>query len=115
MKPLTGWPQGILPLLQRRVARVANAISVAKFYIGRGRDAHERKRYHGADDVIPLYLTTSVVLSMDVEDYLINRFYDHPKCDNDASHAGGGISQGSEHFVYVAIWYLRMRPYRRNR
>ena len=100
----TGWPSDVIPGLIRQVRRAVNSGEVSEFYIGRTAHLSQRKSRHGADDFQHIYKTTSVNNSEEVEQALINAFYDHPKCSNLADDSRGGVSEGREHYVYVAIW-----------
>jgi hypothetical protein len=79
--------------------------SLKRFYLGRAAYPQARQSQHRADDLIPLYKTRSVEHLLDVEDALIQRFFDHPKCGNEAPHSGGNISAAPIHFVYLAFWW----------
>lgn len=104
-KVLTGWPQKVIPKLKVKIDRLASEKSVKLFYIGRTSDIDATLSRHGCDDIIPLYQTSSFNNAADVEHELINYFYDYDKCDNDAPHSGGGVSEEYSDFVYVAIWH----------
>jgi len=103
--PLTGWPKCVLQELIRYIEYIANRREINEFYIGRGIDLDERRRQHGCDDIIALYETDSIDNAIEVENALINRFYGHPKCSNDAPHGGGGVSEEYKYQVYLAIWF----------
>jgi hypothetical protein len=105
MDPLTGWPDEVLPELTRIVSTIANNKNVSKFYIGRGVDLSERKSKHSCDEIIAIYSTDSIDNAIEVEEYLIKTFYSHPKCDNEAPHGGGGVSEEYGSYVYAAIWF----------
>jgi hypothetical protein len=104
MKPLTGWPKDVFPVLVRLVDFIAKQRAVKEFYTGRGADPSERRSYHGSDDIVAIYFTDSVDNAIVVESALIKTFYDHPKCSNDAPHGGGGVTEEYGSYVYVAIW-----------
>jgi hypothetical protein len=104
MKPLTGWPKDVFPVLVQLVDFIANDRAVKEFYTGRGVDPSERRSYHGSDDIAAIYFTDSVDNAIVVESALIKTFYDHPKCSNDAPHGGGGVTEEYGSYVYVAIW-----------
>ncbi len=106
MEPLTGYPKNVLPRLAQIVYSIVNDMSVSQFYIGRAVDPYKRMIEHGSDNIIPIYYTESIDHAIDIEDALINRFYNHPKCDNDAPHGGGGVSEEYGSYVYVAVWRL---------
>ena len=100
----TGWPSDVVPRLRGRVRRVVNSSDVFEFYIGRTAHPGPRKSQHGADDLLPLYETTSINNSKRVEQALLGSFRDHFKCSNEAMDARGGVSEGRWHCVYLAIW-----------
>ena len=79
MKPLTGWPKDVFPVLVQLVDSIANDRAVKEFYIGRGADPSERRSYHGSDDIVAIYFTDSVDNAIVVESALIKTFYNHPK------------------------------------
>jgi hypothetical protein len=105
MNPLTGWPKDVFPALVRLVDSIANHRSVKEFYIGRGVDPSERKSYHGSDDIATIHFTDSVDNAIAIESALIETFYSHQKCSNDALHGGGGVTEEYGSYVYVAIWF----------
>lgn len=100
----TGWPIDVIPDLIRQVRRAVRSNKISAFYIGRTAHPSQRKSWHGADDLRPIYKTTSVYNLEEVEQALIEAFYDHPKCRNEAHHSGGGVSDAKRHFVYIAVW-----------
>lgn len=104
MEPLTGYPRYVIPKLIQVVNSIANDRSISLFYIGRAVDPRKRMIEHDSDSVMPIYYTESVDHAINVEDVLIDYFYEHPKCDNDAPHGGGGISEDYGNYVYVAVW-----------
>lgn len=104
MEPLSGYPRNVFPRLVQVVNSIANDRSVRLFYIGRTVDPYKRMIEHDSDNIIPIYSTESIDHAIDIEDALIEHFYNHPKCDNDAPHGGGGISEEYGNYVYVAIW-----------
>ena len=83
---------------------MANSREVAEFYIGRTARPTRREYELGADDLRTIYKTTSANNSEEVEQALIDSFYHHPKCSNESPHSGGGVAEGRQHWVYVAIW-----------
>ena len=101
---VTGWPNEVIQRLRNRVRRVANSDRVAEFYIGRTAYPTQTKSRHGADDLHPIYKTTSVNNSEVVEQALLDRFFDHPKCNNVSRDSRGGVADGNLHYVYVAVW-----------
>lgn len=104
MEPLTGYPRDVFSRLIRRVNSIVNDWYVREFYIGRTIDPSKRKTEHDSDDIIPVYLTESIKHAIGIENALIDYFYEHPKCDNDAPHGGGGVSEEYGNYVYVAVW-----------
>lgn len=103
--PLTGWPDDIYPQLKKNVRLIVNDEGVKKFYIGRSVDPSQRASEHGCDEIISLYYSDSVDNAKKVESYLIENFYYHPKCVNEAPHSGGGTSEEYGNYVYLAIWW----------
>ena len=101
---ITGWPTDVLQGLKRVVRRVTNLDEVSEFYIGRTAHPTQTRSRHGADELLRIYRTRSVDHSEEVEQVLLDTFYDHRKCSNDSPHSGGGVSEASLHYVYVAVW-----------
>jgi hypothetical protein len=102
--PLKGWPASIISVLKREVADFIEDPEIKWFYIGRTNNLAASKSRHGSDDILSLYETDSAENAMDVEDVLIKKFHNHPKCNNDAKHSGGGATDGFINYVYIAIW-----------
>jgi hypothetical protein len=105
MEPLTGYPRDVFLKLVEIVDTIANERATRMFYIGRCVDPRKRMLEHGSDIIYPIYYTESVDHAITVEDALINHFYDYQKCDNDAPHGGGGVSEEYGNYVYVAAWF----------
>lgn len=99
----TGTPDEVSEELRRSVAAMVRAEEIVEFYIGRT-NVEGRVPKHGADVARCVYETDSVESSKDVEDDLIKFFYDQPKRNNRANHAGGNVGPGRQH-VYVALWF----------
>lgn len=104
MEPLTGYPGNVFLKLVGIVDSIANNRDVEEFYIGRTVDPYKRMVEHDSDTIFPIYSTDSADHAIEVEDGLIGRFYNHPKCSNDASHGGGGVSEEYGNYVYVVVW-----------
>lgn len=105
MKLRSGWPSDVISGLKRRVRHIANSDEVSIFYIGRTTDLIASRSRHRCHDIIPIYKTSSADHATQIEYELIDTFYDHPKCDNDAPHSGGGVADDYTNYVYVAVWY----------
>lgn len=105
MEPLTGWPNDVLPELISIVDSIANDRDIKEFYIGRSVDPIQRKSFHDSDDIVCIYFSDSVDNAIAVESVLIEEFYSHPKCSNDAPHGGGGVTTEYGNYVYVAVWF----------
>ncbi len=105
MMPLRGWPSSEMSKLKARVRGISRRRAVSAFYIGRTVDLDATYHRHGCDDILPVYETASIGHASEVETELIRTFISHPKCDNDATHAGGGVSEEYVYYVYVAVWY----------
>ena len=106
--PLKGWPYDVIPLITGFIREdLYEYDNLHMFYIGRCGISQLDSRFsdHGAEEIIPIYQTTSVDNAIEVEDALINTFYEHDKCDNDAENGGGGVSEDVEHYVYLALWW----------
>jgi hypothetical protein len=101
--PITGRPSEVIEYLCSVISCNIKRSQFDEFYVGRSGNLIETRRRHGCDLIYPLYKTSSVGFAMDVEDYLINKFYDHPKCSNDARHCGGGVC-ALIFLVYIALW-----------
>ena len=102
---ISGWPSHVILRLARLARYIVSKNEVHSFYIGRTTDLIASRSRHGCDDIIPIYETTSADHAMQIEYELIDTFYDHPKCINDAPHSGGGVADGYINFVYVAVWH----------
>jgi len=79
--------------------------NVAGFKIGRSIDVPKRGCSHGCDAIFTVFNTSSTNFALQAEHTLINHFYNHPKCWNQAAHSGGNLSRDYYQNVYVAVWY----------
>ncbi len=105
LEPLRGWPGEVAHPVADRVDEIVADPAIDQFYIGRTANLVATRSRHDADWVIPLYSTSSVDNSIDLEEWLIGEFLDYSKNDNVADHGGGGISSHPTHLVYLAVWY----------
>ncbi len=104
--PLKGWPADVIPNLKRNyVPPIIGIRKLREFYIGRTDNLAATRSRHDADDIIPLYETDSADNAIEVEEALIQAFYDYVKCSNENDHAGGGASDSFVNYVYIAMWY----------
>ena len=104
--PLRGLPRDVVEDLAEYISEVVDAEKVDQFYIGRTTDIPSTINRHDPEDMIKLYETESTDNAIEVEDTLIKAFYNHPKCDNDNPHGGGGVSIEFVSNVYLALWYV---------
>ena len=105
MQVETGWPSAVISKLIRKVSAVANNRAVQEFYIGRTSDPQQCVGRHGCHVIDAIYYTDSIDNAIEVETALIQSFYYHPKCSNDAPDGRGSYSQDYGQFVYVARWF----------
>jgi len=105
MKLLTGWPKEVLPILFDLISSVSEQKEIHEFYIGRSIDPAQRFAAHNCDDIFPIYYSDSIDNAIIVESTLIESYYNHPKCSNDAPHGGGRTIEEYGNYVYLAIWY----------
>jgi hypothetical protein len=103
--PLTGWPHDVLDELVEVIQQILERKDISDFYIGRTTDLNASRNRHGADVIQPLYETDSTEHAMQVENALIEEFFEFAKCSNDAPDSRGGISEEEGGFVYVALWH----------
>lgn len=106
--PLTGYPSQVLGKLKKVVKIISDLKIIETFYIGRTNNLQSTKSRHGCDDICAIYKTESSEHSLDIEDYLIKAYYNHPKIDNDMTHSGGNISDEYVIYVYIAIWKKKL-------
>jgi hypothetical protein len=104
--PLSGWPDDVVNGLVTWVTEIADDLLVDEFYIGRGIDLDARRRDHDADDIMPIYSTSSPEHAMRVEERLIPAFIDHDKNNNEVGDARGATSDRTTNHVYVALWWV---------
>jgi hypothetical protein len=83
--------------------RVLAQLPDSKFYIGRTNDPNRRKSEHEVSQLSVVYETQHVHLARYIEDFLINKFSENPRCQNKAMDSGGGVGEGQQ-YVYVATW-----------
>jgi hypothetical protein len=108
--PLRGWPRQVLAQLESLVDGAARHDGVYNFKIGRTNDitvrecAYGREYRPGPSRLVAIYETGSVDHALMVEGELIAAFMAHPKCLNEADHAGGNVSPDYVQYVYVALW-----------
>lgn len=108
--PLTGWPTNILDILHARVRNTASHPSIYYFKIGRTNDIDVRlggyrQEYNPPPTrLVAIYETSSVDHALIVEAALIEAHIEHPKCLNNANHAGGNVSPDYYQYVYLALW-----------
>jgi hypothetical protein len=86
------------------VSKIATNPQIEEFYLGRANDLTTAKSRHKCDEIIPLYETSSADNAIEVENDLIKSFRTHRKCNNDATHGGGGASDEYINYVYIATW-----------
>lgn len=103
--PIKGWPTDVIPALKDIISQSIKRREVKEFYIGRTSDCNATKSRHGSDEIFPMYETESPDNAIYVEDSLIRTFIEHPKCNNDNNHGGGGASDEYINYVYLACWY----------
>lgn len=103
--PLTGWPKDVFPELVRHTKFFVNHKSVIEFYIGRSVDPAQRKSDHKCDNIAVIYFTFSIESAKIIENALLKVFYNHPKCNNEAQHAAGNISEEYGNYIYIALWF----------
>jgi len=105
--PLTGWPSDqIHALLSDAVGCLAEDPTIAEFYIGRTVDLKASLYRHGADCISSLYESDGSRNTRAVESRIIDDWFWHPKCSNDAADSRGGSSADFRCAVYVAWWYV---------
>lgn len=101
----TGWPSDVLPNIEDQVSIIADLDELDTFYIGRTNDLDDALFSHDCDEVFPLYETMNVRHAREVEEELVDIFFDHPKCENHHAPAPGRSFEGDLNYVYVAVWY----------
>jgi hypothetical protein len=105
MTSITGRPKDVKRDVKHKIMDIIEDDDVDEFYIGRTVDLDKTLSRHGADDIFPVYETESVDYAIEMEDRMIDKFYDHEKCNNKQDHGGGGVSDNYRYYVYVAVWY----------
>jgi hypothetical protein len=103
--PLKGSPDEVLEDLEQMILEAIERDEISQFYIGRSVDLDATQERHGSDEIIPLYESESAGNAIQVEDSLLNTFYNHPKCENESEHGDGIIFLESVSYVYAAVWY----------
>jgi len=103
--PLTGRPKQVIFKLKKFIEEIDDDDDVDTYYLGRTNDPEARQSEHGANELVELYQTDSVDNAIEVEEAIIQIFIGHDKCDNEADHGGGGVSDDPPQFVYVALWF----------
>lgn len=103
--PIKGWPADVVNNLNNLISDIIRRREIKEFYIGRTNDCNATQSRHGCDEIFALYETNSSENAITVEDTLIRKFIGHPKCNNDNSHGGGGVSSEYIYYVYLACWY----------
>ena len=105
VRECTGWPSDVLPNIEDQISIIADIDEVDIFYIGRTNDLDESLFDNDCDEIFPLYETRNVRHAREVEEELIDIFFDHPKCQNNHNPSPVGRFEGDINYVYIALWY----------
>jgi hypothetical protein len=102
--PFKGSPNQVIKSLEQLVLETINQDNVIEFYLGRTNNLPATQLRHGCNSIHELYETESLSRILEVEDFLIKTFKNHPKCSNKNAHSGGNISPDYFQYFYIALW-----------